>query len=77
MATCFDGRSVDWRGGAGLPVGPWAVLSGSPEFDGLGALRLTTEVTKARSSEERNEDSARFRGLFHYFIGRYLRNLRK
>ena len=27
---------------------PWEVLSGSPEFDGLGALRLTTEVTKAR-----------------------------
>ena len=25
---------------------PWEVLSGSPEFDGLGALRLTTEVTK-------------------------------
>ena len=28
-------------------------------------------------SEERNEDSARFRGLFHYFIDRNLRNLRK
>jgi len=27
---------------------PWEVLSGSPEFDGLGALRLATEVTKAR-----------------------------
>ena len=27
---------------------PWEVLSGSPEFDGLSALRLTTEVTKAR-----------------------------
>ena len=27
---------------------PWEVLSGSSEFDGLGALRLTTEVTKAR-----------------------------
>ena len=27
---------------------PWEVLSGSPEFDGLGALRLTTEVTKTR-----------------------------
>ena len=27
---------------------PWEVLSGSPEFGGLGALRLTTEVTKAR-----------------------------
>ena len=27
---------------------PWEVLSGSPEFDGLGALRLTTEVAKAR-----------------------------
>jgi hypothetical protein len=27
---------------------PWEVLSGSPEFDGLGAVRLTTEVTKAR-----------------------------
>ena len=27
---------------------PWEVLSGSPKFDGLGALRLTTEVTKAR-----------------------------
>ena len=27
---------------------PWEVLSGSPEFDGLGALRLITEVTKAR-----------------------------
>ena len=29
------------------------------------------------SSEECNEDSARFRGLFHYFIDRNLRNLRK
>ena len=27
---------------------PWEGLSGSPEFEGLGALRLTTEVTKAR-----------------------------
>ena len=27
---------------------PWEELSGSPEFDGLGALRLTTEVAKAR-----------------------------
>ena len=27
---------------------PWEVLSGSPEFDGLGALQLTTETTKAR-----------------------------
>ena len=27
---------------------PWEVLSGSPEFDGLGALRLTAEVSKAR-----------------------------
>ena len=26
----------------------WEVLSGLSEFDGLGALRLTTEVTKAR-----------------------------
>lgn len=27
---------------------PWDVLSGSLEFDGLGALRLETEVTRAR-----------------------------
>ena len=27
---------------------PWNVLSGSLEYDGLGALQLATEVTKAR-----------------------------
>ena len=27
---------------------PWNVLSGSLEYNGLGALRLATEVTKAR-----------------------------
>ena len=27
---------------------PWDVLAGSPEYDGLGYSRLTTEVTKGR-----------------------------
>ena len=27
---------------------PWDVLAGSPEYEGLGYSRLTTEVTKGR-----------------------------
>ena len=41
-ATCSD---VRWGVAQGFP---WEVLSGSLEYDGLGAPRLTTKVTKAR-----------------------------
>ena len=33
---------------------PWNVLSGSSEYDGLGALQLATEVKKARSYLRQN-----------------------
>ena len=37
---------------------PWEVVSGSPEFDGLGALRLTAEVAKARLRQFQSMNSS-------------------
>ena len=49
VETIESGNVNMLRRSIGVAQGfPWEVLSGSPEFDGLGALRLTTEVTKAR-----------------------------
>ena len=49
VETIESGYGSMLRRSMGVAQGfPWEVLSGSPEFDGLGALRLTTEVTKAR-----------------------------
>ena len=49
VETIESGYGSMLRRSIGVAQGfPWEVLSGSPEFDGLGALRLTTEVTKAR-----------------------------
>jgi hypothetical protein len=49
VGTIESGYGNMLRRSMGVAQGfPWKVLSGSPEFDGLGALRLTTEVTKAR-----------------------------
>ena len=49
VETIESGYGNMLRRSMGVAQGfPWEVLSGSPEFDGLGALRLTTEVTKAR-----------------------------
>ena len=49
VETIESGYGNMLRRSIGVAQGfPWEVLSGSPEFDGLGALRLTTEVTKAR-----------------------------
>ena len=49
VETIESGYGNVLRRSMGVAQGfPWEVLSGSPEFDGLGALRLTTEVTKAR-----------------------------
>ena len=37
------------RRSVGVALGfPWEVLCGSPEYDGIGMTRLSTEVTKAR-----------------------------
>ena len=49
VETIESGYGNMLRRSMGVAQGfPWEVLSGSPEYDGLGALRLTTEVTKAR-----------------------------
>ena len=49
VETIEPGYGSMLRRSIGVAQGfPWEVVSGSPEFDGLGALRLTTEVTKAR-----------------------------
>ena len=49
VETVESGYGNMLRRSIGVAQGfPWEVLSGSPEFDGLGALRLTTEATKAR-----------------------------
>ena len=49
VGTIESGYGDMLRRSMGVAQGfPWEVLSGSPEFDGLGVLRLTTEVTKAR-----------------------------
>ena len=49
VETIESGYGSMLRRSIGVAQGfPWEVLSGSPEFDGLGALRLTTEMTKAR-----------------------------
>ena len=49
VETIVPGYGSMLRRSIGVAQGfPWEVLSGSSEFDGLGALRLTTEVTKAR-----------------------------
>ena len=43
------GNMLRLRRSIGVARGfPWEVLSDSPEFGGLSALRLTTEATKAR-----------------------------
>ena len=48
VETIAPGYGNMLRRSIGVAQGfPWEVLSGSPEFDGPGALRLTTEVTKA------------------------------
>ena len=49
VETIESGYGRMLRRSIGVAQGfPWEVLSGSLEFDGLGVLRLTTEVTKAR-----------------------------
>ena len=49
VETIESGYGNMLRRSIGVAQGfPREVLSGSPEFDGLGALRLTTEVMKAR-----------------------------
>ena len=49
VETIESGYGNMLRRSIGVAQGfPWEVLLSSLEFDGLGALRLTTEVTKAR-----------------------------
>ena len=49
VETIESGYGSMLRRSIGVAQGfSWEVLSGSLEFDGLGTLRLTTEVTKAR-----------------------------
>ena len=49
VETIKSGYGNMLRRSMGVAQGfPWEVLSGSPEYEGLVALRLTTEVTKAR-----------------------------
>ena len=52
---------------------------GSDQAKEVQKNRITSLLRKVpvAASDERNEDSARFRGLFHYFMRRNRRNLRK
>ena len=60
-------REIDPRLGVRRPAGRRIRLSTQAVNDGM--------MRRRGGSEERNEDYARFRGLFHYFIDRNFRNL--
>ena len=63
VETIESGYGSMFRRSIGVTQGfPWEVLSGSPEFDGLGALRLTTEVTKARLRQFQSLGNGTIRG---------------